>query len=125
MVEINTRDCSDLRVVKCWSTENPSVVADIRSNPVEGKIARIGKNSLFPSLQCYISISDPVVLENQRRVNGHILSPVTKLIPVVQKLSLLDVRGFDVGETSMADKGFFLGGTDRQSCAEEEQSNGK
>lgn len=122
MVEINTCDRSDLRVVKCGSTENSFVVTDIRSNPVLGNILGIGKNSLFQSLQCYISIFYPVVLERKRWVNGHILSPVAKLIPVVEKLTLLDVQGFDVAETTMADNGGWLRGTDTECCAEEESN---
>lgn len=50
MVEINASYCTDLVVVGCGSTEDTSVVADIRSNPIRSKIRRVRENSLLPSL---------------------------------------------------------------------------
>lgn len=103
VVEVNAGDGSDRAVVGSQSTEHSSVVADIRSDPIPGEIERVRENSLLPSLQCYVSISESLVFEDQRRVYFHELSPVTVLVPVVEQLALLDVEGLGVGETSMAD----------------------
>lgn len=101
MVKINPRHCSDLGVVKCASTVNPSVVTNFRSNPIPSEIERIREYSLLPCLQCYISIFDSIVFENQRWVYGDIFTSVTELVPVVKKLPLPYVQGFSVGEASM------------------------
>lgn len=101
VVEINAGDGSDLRVIECRSTENPSVVADIRSNPIGGEIQGVRENSFLPSLQCNISILDSGVFKNQRWVYGDFLTSVAELVPVVQKLALPDVQGFGVGEASI------------------------
>lgn len=50
VVEVNAGDRSDLVVVGRWSTEDPGVVAYLRSDPIPGEIERVGENSLLPSL---------------------------------------------------------------------------
>jgi hypothetical protein len=121
VVEINAGDGSDLVVIRCGSTENPSVVTDIRSNPIGGEIQGIRENSFLPSLQCNISISDSWVFENQRRVYGDFLTAVAELVPVVQKLPLPDVQGFSVSEASMGGDIDPNRGTDR--CCTKKEDN--
>lgn len=103
VVEVNAGDGSDRAVVESRSTEHPGVAAHTRSDPVTSEIERVRENSLLPSLQCYVSISESRVLENQRRVYFHELTAVAELVAVVEQLALLDVVSFGVGETSMGD----------------------
>lgn len=102
MVEINAGDGPDLRVINRRSTENARVVANIRSSPITGEIERIGENRLLQSLKSYVSISNPLILKHQRRIDGYLLSSVTELISVVEKLPLLDVVNFLVSESAAA-----------------------
>ncbi|RDX83888.1 hypothetical protein CR513_35146, partial [Mucuna pruriens] len=57
VVEVDSGDGADLRVVRRPSAENAGVVADIRSYPVSGEVSRIGENGFLPSLQGYVGIS--------------------------------------------------------------------
>lgn len=104
MVEVDSGDGVDLVVVERRSAENSGVVADFGSDPVGGEIHGIGENGLLPCLQSDVGVSDPVVLESQGRVDGHVLSSVAKLVSVIQKLALPDVMCFGIRESAMADE---------------------
>lgn len=87
MVEINAGNGTDLGVVQRLRTVNTRVVAHIGSDPVGRELLRIREDGLLPCLQRYVSVSDTVILEDEGWVYGDILSPVTELVPVVEKLA--------------------------------------
>lgn len=100
MVEINAGNRPDLRVIQRRSTENTCVVTNIRSKPIHSEIERIGENRLLPSLKSDVSISNPLILKYESRIDGYLLSAVAELIAVVEKLPLLDVKHFLVSESA-------------------------
>lgn len=105
VVEVDSGNCTDPRVVERRSTENSGVVADVGSDPVVGEIERIRENGLFPSLESYVGTSESRVFEGQRRVDGDILSAVAELVAVVQELPLSDEPDFMVGERAVGSDG--------------------
>jgi len=80
MVEINAGYGTDIGVVQRGSTVHSGVAAHLGSNPIGCLVAGIRQNGLLPSLQGYISVSETVILEDKRRVNGDILSSVAELV---------------------------------------------
>lgn len=101
VVEIDAGDGQDRGVVRCRSAENSGVVANTRSDPIGCEVLGIGENSFFPSLESNVGCSETRVWEDQRWTNGHKLASVSELVSVVQKLSLLDVQSFGVGEAAI------------------------
>jgi len=101
VVEVDSGDGADLRVVKGLSAENVGVVADIGPHPVEGKVFGIRENGLLPCLQRYVRVLQTVVLEAERGIYGYFFPSVTVLVLVVQKLALLDEGDFGVAERAI------------------------
>jgi len=101
VVEIDTGDCTDPAIIGSARAENSGVATDIGSDPVEGDVVGIREDGLLPSLKSYVSTSESWVLEDERRIYGHVLSTVAELVAVVEKLSALDEADFVVGERSI------------------------
>ncbi|KAF5934729.1 hypothetical protein HYC85_025858 [Camellia sinensis] len=101
VVEIDASDGEDRGVVRRRSAENSGVLANTRSDPIACEVLGIGENSFFPSLESNVGCSETRVWEDQRWTNGHKLASVSELVSVVQKLSLLDVQSFGVGEAAI------------------------
>lgn len=105
MVEVDSGDGADDVVVRRRRADYAEVVADPRSEPVEGAVLGIGDNGLLPCLEGDVSAPNPGVLEHQAGVHRHILAPVSELVSVVQELPLPDVAGFGIGEADMGGDG--------------------
>lgn len=103
VVEVDPGHGPDRSVVERLGAENSGVIADIRSHPIARDVERVGENGLLQRLQRYVSVPEPVILEDERGVDGHELAAVAELVAVVKELAVLDVEGFLVGESSMAD----------------------
>lgn len=101
MVEIYPGDGTDPAVIRSAGAEHSGVVTDIGSDPVEGDVVGIRENGLLPSLESYVSASEPWILEDERRIYGDVLATVAELVAVVEELSALDESDFVVGERSI------------------------
>lgn len=100
MVEVDAGDGVDLGVVDGGRAVHARVVAHARSDPVGRVVVGVGQDGLLPRLEGYVGVPDPGVLEGEGRVDGDVLAAVAELIPVVEQLALLDVRGLGVGEAA-------------------------
>lgn len=96
MVKINAGHHRNIRILQRGSTKDALVLADFGPDPVPSEIKRIRKNRLLPGLKCNVGVSLPRVLESVRWGHRHILSSVSKLILVVEKLPMADESRFVV-----------------------------
>lgn len=120
VVEVDPGDGPHLRVVQGGGAVNPSVIAHTGSDPVFGEFIRVGEDGLLPRLERHVSRPQPRVLEDEGRIYGDVLTPVTELIPVVEELPLADVVGLRVHEAAMwGDRGG--GASDRRNEEAEEE----
>lgn len=65
-------------------------------------IQGIGDDGAFPCLEGNVGVLEPGVLESEGGIQGDSLAAIPELVPVVQKLPLLDVAGLGVGESAGA-----------------------
>ena len=56
MIQVNSSNCCDMRIVRCRSAVDPLIVADIQAVPVGSKVLGIRKNQMLPCLESCVSI---------------------------------------------------------------------